>query len=73
MYEKTRHKVQISLIILTLFIAYFAGDPILWKMWSLAPTFLIFLYITDLMFLNENGYLYEPDYYNWKDINEPDR
>lgn len=26
----------------------------------------------DIMFMNESEYLYEPNYYNWKDINEPD-
>ena len=24
------------------------------------------------MFMDDSNYLYEPDYYNWKDVNEPD-
>ena len=28
--------------------------------------------VIDIMFMNENDYLYEPNYNNWKDVNEPD-
>lgn len=26
----------------------------------------------DLMFMDESSYMYEPNYLNWKDVNEPD-
>ena len=33
---------------------------------------LTFLYCIDMLFFDPKDYLYEPDYYNWKDVNEPD-
>jgi hypothetical protein len=83
-YKEPRHKIFIFLIIATLFITIVSGWDY-WKMWSVVPFSLVFLYITgnhsylliilltlDLLFLNESSYLYEPDYNNWKDVNEPD-
>ena len=86
-YKEARHKIFIFLIIATIFITFVSGYDY-WKYWSIIPFSLMFLYVCgkhpfsslyitdliklDLLFLNEQSYLYEPDYNNWKDVNEPD-
>ena len=43
-YKQTRHKIQIALIIIFIFITFVAGAN--WMMWSVIPFSLIFLYIS---------------------------
>ena len=43
----------------------FLGEPSIFD-------FRLLLLLLDLMFMDEKQFPYEPDYYNWKDVNEPD-
>jgi len=69
-YGLARHKAQIYLFIVLVFITIASGEY--WKQWFVLPFSVFFLYIVDLMFFNEADYMYEPNYYNWKDANEVD-
>ncbi|CDW89179.1 UNKNOWN [Stylonychia lemnae] len=70
-YKTAQQKILIFLIIATTFITFIAGQN-LWKMWAVLPFSLFFVYLVDLLFMNDGDYMYEPNYINWKDVNEPD-
>ena len=67
-YTQPRHKFLIYAFLVLLFITFVSGDY--WKFWFIAPFSVFFIYIVDLMFMDESAYMYEPNYYNWKDANE---
>ena len=76
----------IFLIVFTTFITFIAGYDQTWKMWFVLPFSFGFLYIcgklflkklnfvfnSDMLFTDESSFVYEPDYYNWKDQMEGD-
>ncbi len=71
MFYKARHQFQLFLVAFLIFVTCCA--PVAYYLMFLTVTFcFLCLYIVDLMFLGENTFTYEPDYNNWKMMNDPE-
>ena len=77
MFQELRHKVELTIFIILVFIAFVSPYWIAFTfLASVAFIFLLvgknlILIIIDLMFLDESVFIYDPDYNHWKDMNEP--
>jgi hypothetical protein len=69
MFEETRHKIEITIFLILVFIAF--CTPEFWIQWTFGAFVAFIFLLVDLMFFNDADFVYDPDYNHWKDLNEP--
>ncbi|KAE8903681.1 hypothetical protein PF005_g15117 [Phytophthora fragariae] len=65
-----RQKLQLLIIVFFIFVAFAASDAA-WMPWATLVIFLVMLLMTDLLFLNESDFKFDPDYKNWARAVDP--
>jgi hypothetical protein len=72
---KSRQRLQLALLIFIVFGGLVARSGY-WVFWAFAASLSVFVLIfgkayLDLLFLDENEFLYEPNYKHWEKLNDP--
>mmetsp|Transcript_35000 Transcript_35000/g.68916 ORF Transcript_35000/g.68916 Transcript_35000/m.68916 type:complete len:81 (-) Transcript_35000:291-533(-) len=65
-----RQKVEISLLIAVIFIAFISYQPTtgstVWMQWATLASFIGFSYVFDAAFTDESSFVFDPDADNWR-------
>ncbi|GAB9472654.1 hypothetical protein Gpo141_00009827 [Globisporangium polare] len=69
-FSNYRQKLQLLIIIFFTFIAFGAADDA-WMPWATLIVFLSMILLTDLLFLDQSQFQYNPDYKNWARSMDP--
>lgn len=65
-----RRKIEATVLFALIFISFIARSDY-WVIWVVLTTFWGVLFLVDLMFLNEQDFIFEPNYKNWERLTEP--
>ncbi|KAI9917733.1 hypothetical protein PsorP6_012650 [Peronosclerospora sorghi] len=69
-FSARRQKLLLLIIIFFIFITFAAADAA-WMPWATLVIFLTMLLLTDLLFLDEGNFKFDPDYKNWARAVDP--
>ncbi|ETV95990.1 hypothetical protein H310_10645 [Aphanomyces invadans] len=69
MLYNTRQRLQVALILFFIVVAFAADSA--WIPWATVVIFLTMILITDLLFLDDNQFKYDPNYKNWSRQTDP--
>ena len=70
MFSSARHISQLILIVFLVFITIVSGS--LWRYFFILPFSAFMIYLTDVMFLGQDEFMYEPNYNTWVEKNTED-
>ena len=68
MFSKCRHTFQFILFLILVFIAFSTASY--WIQWTFIAATALVLLIIDIIFLNEDDFVYDPSYNHWKSTTE---
>lgn len=60
MYYESRHKFELYLLVVSIAVTILAGEY--WKFFFIWPTTVFMIYISDVLFLSHNMFMYEPNF-----------
>jgi len=78
MFGEYRHKLEIYIFIILVFIAFCTPDY--WIQWAFLASIAFLILVvgnlnsflnSDLLFTGENDFIFDPDYNHWKSLQEP--
>lgn len=70
MFSSARHISQLTLLVVLIFITIVSGS--LWRYFFILPFTAFMVYLTDVMFLGDGEFMYEPNYQAWTEQNTED-
>jgi uncharacterized membrane protein len=70
MFKSARHQAQLMLLFVLIAITILSGQY--WKYYFILPLSAFMLYLSDIMFMGYNEFMFEPNYQAWAEANTED-